>query len=75
MQKAEVAGAAVTPGQDVLQDQAEKFHAAHVALFDPFGLAVPVAERHPAIFVGQDCVQIYLFGRTTIHKRLISQRK
>lgn len=54
MQEAEVAGAAVTLGQDVLQDQAQEFHAAHAARFDPFGLAVPVAERHLAILVGQD---------------------
>ncbi len=54
MQEAEVAGAAKTFGQDVLQDQAQECHAAHAALFDPSGLAVPVAERHPAIVVGQD---------------------
>ena len=54
MQEAEVAGAAVTLGQDVLQDEMQECHAAHAALFDPFGLAVPVAERHPAILAGQD---------------------
>ena len=54
MQKAEVAGAAVTFGQNVLQDQAQECHAAESAGFHLAGFAVLVAERDVAIAVCND---------------------
>ena len=53
VQKAEVAGPAVTLGQDVLQDQPEKFSAADGAAFHLFGFAVLIAEFYLTVFAGE----------------------
>ena len=59
VQKAEVAGAAVTIGQDVLQDQAQECHAAKSAGFNLPSLAVLIAERDVTLVTGQNVFLLY----------------
>ncbi len=64
MQKAEVAGAAVTFGQDMFQDQAQECHAAEHA-----GFAVLVAERDAAIAVCND-ILLGQYESPRVYRRL-----
>ena len=65
MQEAEVAGAAVTFGQDVLQDQVQECRAAERAGFHLAGLAVLITERDVTLVTGQN---VFLLVHAPIRK-------